>query len=112
MPVTASPTRHGLVLAAAVLAILAATSLTGCSNPGAMTCDEYAALTTGERLKVQRELLIAHDLEPNNMGNSLGVSQAVDSYCGLNGISDKEAAAKANRKNPIENAVNWSAKRW
>ncbi|MFC9419866.1 hypothetical protein, partial [Bacillus mobilis] len=90
MPAIASPVRHGRVLATAAVAIVAAASLTSCSNPGAMTCDEYAALSTGERLKVERELLIAHDLEPNNMGNSLGVSQAVDSYCGLNGVTDKE----------------------
>lgn len=108
----ALPRRRGEILVAAALALLTSVSLTSCSNPGSMTCDQYAGLSTSERLKVQKELLVAHDLEPNAMGNALGVTQAVNSYCGLNGITDKEPAAKANRNSPLENATNWSATRW
>jgi putative hemolysin len=93
------------------LAILAASSLAACSNPGATTCDEYAAQTLGERHKTERALLEAHDLEPHAMGNALGISQAVNSYCGMVGIQDKETA-KQNGSSQLENAVNWTAKRW
>lgn len=99
--------------AARVLAALAVAcmSLAGCSNPGATTCDEYAGKTYTERKAIEKALLEAHDLEPNAMGNALGITQAVNSYCGLNGITTQEKA-KRNNANPLEKAVDWSAKSW
>lgn len=90
---------------------VACLSLTGCSNPGATTCDEYASKTRSERTAIEKALLEAHDLEPNAIGNALGVSQAINSYCGLNGITPQEKA-KRNNANPLEKAVDWSAKSW
>lgn len=106
-----STSRRGNILAGAALTILMVAGLTACSNPGAITCDEYAAQSRSERNKTQNALLEAHDLEPNAMGNALGVSQAIHSYCGMLGIQDKETA-KQNGSSPLESAVNWSAKRW
>ncbi|MFC9352895.1 hypothetical protein [Arthrobacter sp. NPDC057013] len=106
-----STCRRSRTLGVSALIILTASGLAACSNPGATTCDEYAAQSRSERNKTQEALLEAHDLEPNAMGNALGISQAIHSYCGMLGIQDKEAA-KQNGSSPLENAVNWSAKRW
>ncbi|GAA2145751.1 hypothetical protein GCM10009825_38750 [Arthrobacter humicola] len=96
---------------AALWALSATTSLTGCSNAGAATCDQYAAKSGSERSATEKALLEAHDLEPKALGNSLGVVTAINSYCGMNGIQDKETPKK-NGGSPIESAVNWSANCW
>ena len=103
--------RRSIPATLAALLALVVVSLTGCSNPGALTCDEYAAQSRSDRSATQKALLEAHDLEPNAMGNALGISQAINSYCGLTGIKDKEAAKK-NGSNALDKAVDWSAARW
>lgn len=107
----AQPIRRRKAATVAAFLALAFVSLSGCSNPGAVTCDEYAAQSRSEKSATQKGLLEAHDLEPNAMGNALGVSQAINSYCGMTGIKDKEAAKK-NGSNPLDKAVDWSAKQW
>ena len=108
---TLLPARRSIPATLAALLALVVVSLTGCSNPGALTCDEYAAQSRSDRSATQRALLEAHDLEPHAMGNALGITQAINSYCGLTGIKDKEAAKK-NGSNPLDKAVDWSAARW
>lgn len=106
-----SPIRHSKAATVAALLALAVVSLSGCSNPGALTCDEYAAQSRSERTATQKGLLESHGLEPKALGNALGVSQAINSYCGMTGIKDKETA-KENGSRPVDNAVDWSAKQW
>ena len=93
------------------LTVAAVVGLAGCANPGATTCDEYAAKSRSERMATEKALLEAHDLEPNAIGNAIGIGQAVDSFCGLNGITDNEAAKK-NGSSPLEKAVDWTATKW
>lgn len=99
--------------AAAFLALLAiaSTSLVGCSDPGATTCDEYAALSRGERQKTEKALLEAHNLETRNLDNMLGLSEALSNYCGVNSLKGNDKA-RSNGSNSLEKAVNWSAKKW
>jgi hypothetical protein len=106
-----TPASSRRAAALTTLFALAVVCLPACSDPGATTCDEYAAQSRSDRLATEKSLLEAHDLEPKAMGNALGISQAIDSYCGLTGIKDKEAAKK-NGGNPLDKAVDWSAKRW
>ncbi|CAN7342860.1 hypothetical protein [Arthrobacter sp. LjRoot14] len=106
-----SSRRQTHVLAAAALAILAAASLTGCSNAGKTTCSEYAAKSYSDKQNTSKALLAEHDLEPNDVGNTVGLSQALDSFCGLSG-GFQPGKASRNASTPLDEAVNWSAKRW
>lgn len=106
-----TPARRRRAGALTTLFVFAVVCLPGCSNPGATTCDEYAAQSRSDRLATEKALLEAHDLEPLAMGNALGLSQAINSYCGLIGIQDKEAAKK-NGGSPLDKAVDWSAAQW
>jgi hypothetical protein len=101
--------RHAL--AATALAILAAASLTGCSNAGKTTCSEYAAKSYSDKQSTSQALLQEHDLESNDVGNTVGLSKALDSFCGLSG-GFKPGTAARNGSSPLDSAVNWSAKRW
>lgn len=96
---------------AILLTLAAAMSLTACANPGSITCSEYAAKSRSDRTATQKALLGAHDLEPNAMGNALGIQKAINSYCGVNGITQTDPATK-NASSTLEKAVNWSAKSW
>lgn len=103
--------RRVQVLAAAALAIMAATTLTGCSNAGKTTCSEYAAKSYSDKQSTSKALLQEHDLEPNDIGNTVGLSKALDSFCGLPG-GFQPGTASRNGSSPLNEAVNWSAKRW
>lgn len=85
--------------------------LSGCSNPGATTCDEYSALSSNEALQLEQDLLRANDLEPNNIGNSTGLRQQVASYCGIPGTGMGFPATRNNSAS-IEDAVDWDSATW
>lgn len=101
--------RHAL--AAITVTIMAAACLTGCSNAGKTTCSEYAAKTYSDKQSTSKALLEEHDLEPNDVGNTVGLSQALDSFCGLSG-GFKAGTASRNGSSQLNDAVNWSATRW
>ncbi|WP_075365038.1 hypothetical protein [Desulfosporosinus metallidurans] len=102
---------------AAVLALLiAAPMLISCSNPGATTCDQYAAMPSAARRDVEKQLLQSHNLEDVNLGNALGVTKSIDNFCGCSdniiaGLPSSTRATK-NNSSSIDKAVDWSAKRW
>jgi hypothetical protein len=104
------PGRHVPALAA-LLAVAALGSLTGCSNAGATTCDQYAGKAYSDRHSTSKALLEEHDLEPNSVGNTVGLIKALDSYCGLSGGLQPGTASR-NGSRPLSDAVNWSAKNW
>ncbi|TFD13139.1 hypothetical protein [Cryobacterium sp. TMT4-10] len=90
--------------------------LAGCSNPGATTCDEYAAMDNASRQSTERALLKAHNLDTGTIGNSLGVTAALDSYCGVSdnviaGLPSSKAATQ-NNDSAIDNATDWTATNW
>lgn len=95
------------------MAVLLAGTTTGCSNPGTTTCAEYGVLSYPERDDVLKDLLVSHRLEPNHLGNSLGVSQSVDTFCGTftnQLMGDRPATQNLNR--PIDEAVDWDSDTW
>lgn len=90
--------------------------LAGCSNAGGTTCDEYAAMDNSGRQSTEKGLLRAHNLDTDALGNSLGVTAAIDSYCGvldnvIAGLPGSEAATQ-NNDSAIENATDWTATNW
>lgn len=112
IPPTRRPAPRGAALA---LSMAAALSLAGCAAPGDTTCDEYAALSYEEQSQLERDLLRAHDLEPNSVGNSIGVRQNILSFCGLPGLNmvgGGTETATQNTSSPIEDAVDWESTSW
>lgn len=89
--------------------------LTSCSDPGATTCDEYAAMSSGDRSSLERDLLTAHDLEPNHLGNTLGVAAALENFCG---VEDNTLAlpgsdtSSRNNSSTVDEAVDWNSSQW
>ena len=96
-------------LIASVFAAAALTGLAACSSVGSKTCAQYASLSAGDRLSVQRDLLGEHDLNTSSLGNMTGVSDALDSYCG---VSSYGSTASKNSSSTIDQAVDWDSKYW
>ncbi|WP_416417172.1 hypothetical protein [Paenarthrobacter aromaticivorans] len=94
-----------------LFALIASGVLVGCSNPGALTCDEYAAQTFSERKKIEKSLLEAHNLETLDLDNMLGLQQALSKYCGVYSFQGSDKAG-SNGSSSIDKAVKWSSKRW
>jgi hypothetical protein len=103
-----TPSRSALVL---LLALGASGTLAGCSDPGAITCDEYAAQPFSERKKTEKALLEAHNLETLNLNNTLGLQTALSNFCGVYGFQGMDKA-RSNGSKPIDTAVNWASNKW
>lgn len=101
--------KHAAVIS--LCGLIASGVLAGCSNPGALTCDEYAAQPFSERKKIEKSLLEAHNLETLNLDNTLGLQQALSKFCGVYSFKGSDKAG-ANGSSPIDKAVNWSSKKW
>ena len=77
--------------------------LSGCSSSvGKMTCSEFNELDVNEQSSKLRILLREHDLEPNSMGNTMGVITAVESFCSSSSHDDS----------PLDEAVDWDSPTW
>lgn len=88
-----------------------AASLTiSCGATGALTCSEYAAQTFTEQTDTIQALLTERRLEPNDVGNTLGASAAVNAFCGTPGLGSTDATRNVDR--PIEEAVDWDSPTW
>ena len=96
-------------LIAGICAAAALTGLAACSSVGSKTCSQYASMSLGDRLSVQRDLLGEHDLDTSSMGNMTGVSEALDSYCG---VSSYASTATKNSSSKIDQAVDWDSEYW
>ena len=96
-------------LIAGICAAAALTGLAACSSVGSKTCSQYASMSLGDRLSVQRDLLGEHDLDTSSLGNMTGVSEALDSYCG---VSSFGSSATKNSRSTIDQAVDWDSKYW
>lgn len=104
---------RSIVAAAGSAAILL--GLSACSSAGTTTCSQYAALSNQDRQSVQRTLLREHDLEDRtSTSNLIGVSEAIDKFCGVNSLfaSGTQAAATRNAAAQIDSAVNWNSPTW
>ncbi|GAA2145760.1 hypothetical protein GCM10009825_38770 [Arthrobacter humicola] len=110
-PTQQRKTRTALPAALAVLTAIASTMLlSGCNGAGSTTCDQYAAQSFNDRQSTERALLSAHDLDQNSIGNTMGLLNALNSYCGVSGLGSEKAGQ--NGSSPLDKAVNWSAKNW
>lgn len=76
--------------------------LSGCSSVGKMTCSEFNELDVNEKSSKLRSLLREHDLEPDSMGNTVGVIAAVESFCSSSSHDDS----------PLDDAADWDSKYW
>ena len=84
--------------------------LAGCdSSNGAtkLTCDEYAVKDFDARGDVIQDLLKAHDLEPLGMGNNMGLTAALEDFCGFSPLNYKNGSAAKNGSRKIDGAVDW-----
>lgn len=98
----------------ALACILAIAGLTGCSDSaGTTTCDEYAAMTVGERSSLQNSLLREHGLDPYAVSNAAGLSVALMEFCDLSaGSLLGPGQARANNSSPLDDAVDWDSPYW
>lgn len=96
--------RAGGALAACVVLI---TALSACAGGGAVTCRHYGDTALTARGKLLTDLLRAHDLDTADPGNVLGVTNAVNAFCGTYG-----AVARDNLERSIDEAVDWSSPSW
>lgn len=106
------PQTHPARLAALTLAVAIAATilLSGCNSAGSTTCDQYAAQSFNDRQSTERALLAAHDLDQNSIGNTMGLLNALNSYCGVSGLGSEKAGQ--NGSSTLDKAVDWSAKNW
>jgi hypothetical protein len=96
-------------LIASICAAAALTGLVACSTVGSKTCSQYASMSMGDRLSAQRDLLREHDLDTSSIGNMTGVSEALDSYCG---VSSYGSTASKNLTSQLDQGVNWDSEYW
>lgn len=100
MSAASRPVRIAVCLLVAVGLVV---PLSGCSSPaGKMTCSEFNELDVNEKSSKLRSLLREHDLEPDSMGNTVGVIAAVESFCSSSSHDDS----------PLDDAVDWDSKYW
>ncbi|WP_024285980.1 hypothetical protein [Cellulomonas sp. KRMCY2] len=90
--------------AVCIVTAMAAATLSGCSSPDDLTCAEYGALSPGEQAEVTMDLLAAHDLEPTDTGNILGVTQAIVDFCG--------PFSSENPEGRLEDVTDWDSGTW
>lgn len=94
-----------------LIGMTAAVLLSGCNGAGSTTCDQYAAQSFTDRQSTERALLAAHDLDQASIGNTMGLLNTLNSYCGVSGLGN-ETRAGQNGSSPLDKAVDWSAKNW
>lgn len=87
------------VLAVAAIAIFA---VAGCSDAGSTTCSEFQAQSSADQSSTLRSLLSEHDLKMLDSGNTIGVTNAVTSFCSMSGNSGTS----------IDDAVDWDSGTW
>lgn len=106
---------HRLAGTAVLLAICAACTLAGCS-PGpdlaSSTCDDYARADFKQQGEIQRALLEAHGLDANSVGNTAGLTGALEDACGWEAFNHKLGHAAKNGSRRLDDLINWKSKRW
>lgn len=96
------------VAAASAAALALAVSLAGCGkSASSMTCQEYGHLSMSEKNSARTDLLNEHDLEPADIDNITGISEAVSSFCGVS-----IGSASRNLDRPLEEAADWTSRYW
>ena len=100
MSTASRPVRIAVCLLVAVGLVM---PLSGCSSPvGKMTCSEFNELSLTERSSKLSSLLEEHNLDPDSMGNIVGVIAAVESFCSSSSHDDS----------PLDDAADWDSKYW
>jgi hypothetical protein len=82
------------------LGLLASLLLTGCSNAGGTSCEEFNAQSITTQSETLSDLLSEHDLDPTDFGNIQGVTAAVSSLC-----SSGSSAT-------LDEATDWESDTW
>jgi hypothetical protein len=82
-------------------------SVLGGSGASAVTCNEYVAADFNKQGDIDRDLLKSHDLEGLSMDNTMGLTSALEDFCGSTLMGHKEGRAERNGSRPIDDAVNW-----
>ncbi|MCW2510978.1 MAG: hypothetical protein JWR11_20 [Mycobacterium sp.] len=109
------------VIAAGSSAAVIMLSVTGCSalegsSATTATCDDYVAADFHQQGDMQRSLLKAHDLDDLSIDNALGLTTALEDYCGSSLVGHQGGHAQQHGSARIDQAVNWtqvaSAGRW
>lgn len=90
--------------AVCLVTAMAAATLSGCSSPDDLTCAEFGELSSGEQTEATMDLLAAHDLEPTDTGNILGVTQAIVDFCG--------PFSSENPDGRLEDVTDWDSGTW
>jgi hypothetical protein len=85
----------GSVRRAAVVGVLPTVplGLTACTDAGGTTCEEFTSQSVVEQTDTLHDLLSEHDLQPSDLGNIQGVSQAVSSLCAANPGAELDEAS-------------------
>ena len=105
-----SASTYGRLLAVAVMSISFACSIAGCSSVGNTKCSEFANQSFSERQSTMDSLLDAHNLKQSSVSNTLGLMNALNTFCGTSGLGHE--TAKKNADLSIDKAVDWSSKTW
>ncbi len=100
-----------LLVGAAGLVLITA-SLAGCSKASATTCAEYGEMTYAERQELLDDLLVEHRLEPADIGNSIGISESVNTFCGMTGIVTDTRPATKNLNRTLDESTDWNSPTW
>ena len=95
------PAVKNLVRTTALAAVTVA-ALTGCSKASDTTCSEFVSQSYSDQASTLRGLLDEHDLKMLDIGNTVGVTDAVTGFCSVSGNSTAL----------IEDAVNWNSSTW
>ncbi|OOP59411.1 hypothetical protein BMF89_20460 [Arthrobacter sp. SRS-W-1-2016] len=91
--------------------LVAAALLSGCSNAGSTTCDQYAAQSFSQRQDTEQALLAAHGLDKYSIANTVGIVKALSNYCGVGGLGGEPKAGK-NGGSQLDQAVDWTSTKW
>lgn len=92
-----------------VLGLASCSSAADASN---VSCKEWANSDSHARQQIERNLLKAHDLEKNSVGNVTGLYSALMDFCGYPDVIQKTGKGLKNGSRPIEEAVDWNSRTW
>jgi hypothetical protein len=84
--------------------------LSACASAGDTTCADLGEMDSVEVAMTLRDLLVHHDLDPDSTSNMLGLTDAVQTFCGGSAVIGGDAAGNHDR--PLDDAVDWASPTW
>ena len=96
-----------MMIAASAL-VFAVLMTGGCSSASKVTCDQFAAMSSGKQTTTLMDMIQEHGFDPNSsVWGSAALGVEVQKYCGVSNTFGSGTATQ-HRSNPIENAIDWS----